>query len=66
MDQCLDRTYIGGLDDLQDGLKVYGKNIRALFCITSSSSRETISSFIDNQQIATTVDQFNENLEEAK
>ena len=45
--QCLDRTFIGGLDDLQDGLKVYGKNIRALFCITSSSSRETVSTFVD-------------------
>jgi len=43
----MDRTFIGGLDDLQDGLKVYGKNIRALFCITSSSSREVLSSFLD-------------------
>ena len=45
--ECLDRTFTGGIDDLQDGLKVYGKNIRALFCITSSSSRETVSSFVD-------------------
>ncbi|CDW85277.1 UNKNOWN [Stylonychia lemnae] len=57
--QCLDRTFTGGLDDLQDGLKVYDKNIRALFCVTSSSSRETVSSFYDNQRSVGTAAQFN-------
>jgi len=31
---------------MQLGLKVYGKNIRSLFCITTQSSLETVSSFV--------------------
>ncbi len=35
--------------DLQDGLKVYGKNIRSLFCITTASSLDKVASFVDTQ-----------------
>ncbi len=64
--QCLDRTVIGGIEDVQDGLKVYGKNIRALFCITSSSSREYLSSFLDDQRKALTSAEFNTSMTEAE
>lgn len=59
----MDRTFTGGLNDLQDGLKVYGKNIRALFCVTSSSSRETVSSFIGTQYSTGNAVEFNDTLQ---
>jgi hypothetical protein len=37
------------LVDLQDGLKVYGKNIRSLFCISTANSLDKLASFVDTQ-----------------
>jgi hypothetical protein len=50
--------------DLQDGLKVYGKNIRSLFCITSSSSLDKVASFVDTQFQVTDAASFNRTIDE--
>ncbi len=50
--------------DLQDGLKVYGKNIRSLFCITSSSSLDKVSSFVDTKYTVTDAAVFNNSINE--
>jgi hypothetical protein len=50
--------------DLQDGLKVYGKNIRSLFCITSSSSLDKVASFVDTKFSVNDGASFNQTLNE--
>jgi len=50
--------------DLQDGLKVSGKNIRSLFCITSSSSLDKVASFVDTQFQVTDAASFNRTIDE--
>jgi hypothetical protein len=60
--QCFDRTLQSQLLDLQDGLKVYGKNIRSLFCVSSSSSRDVVSSFISERKTVEDAAAFNETI----
>ena len=48
-DQCFNRAVTSQLVDLQDGLKVYGKNIRSLFCISTANSLDKLASFVDTQ-----------------
>ena len=38
--------------DLQFGLKVYGKNIRSLFCVSTASGVDVVSTFVDEQLTA--------------
>jgi hypothetical protein len=57
--ECFDRTLTSQLMDLQDGLKVYGKNIRSLFCVTSSSSLDKVASFVDTKYTVTDAAVFN-------
>jgi hypothetical protein len=45
---CFDRSITSKVEDLQLPLKVYGKNIRGLFCLSSQSDKEVLNTFVSD------------------